>query len=84
MNVKEHQEIVVVETLDGDFTRVFNRLENELYWTNKHIKFMYNFDGTWTKFSMRNYPKVMDSCFLEDDYNKLLRIEKLKRILENE
>ena len=81
MNIKVHQEIILVETEKGEWKRILNKKSNELTWMNDFKSYTLQDNGTWRKLSTRHYPSFLDECDLEDEYQQLLRSEKLKRLI---
>jgi len=82
MKIKQHQEIILVETEKGDWKRVIDKKTNELTWVNEYKSYTKQDDGTWRKLSIRKFPEIQDTCELEEKYQQLLREEKLKRLID--
>ena len=81
MKIKEHQEIILLETPNGDWRRIFDHRYNELSWQNDHKAYRLQDDGTWKKLSTRKQPEIIDRCILEDEYQQLIRKEKINRLV---
>ena len=80
-----HQDIVVVHSQDSEWKRIVDKITNELFWSNDFITFRYIKDkDKWVKITKRKYPKYIDKCYLEIEYQNMLRLQKLERIIEND
>ena len=86
-NVTKMHEVVEVTTENGDnYKRIHDKIKNELYWRNDFKTYLYNENNkTWSLYSeRRGFIGTGGTCWLEDEYEKYLRIQKLKRIIDEE
>jgi len=81
MNIKAHNEIIIVETEKGDWKRISDKQRNEITWMNEFKSYTLQEDGTWRKLSTRHFPEIVDDFELEKEYQQLLRSEKIKRLI---
>jgi len=84
MNIKQHYIIFEIETIDGDYRRIYDKLKSTLIWENDYKQYVYIGEGNWSVYSKkRNRKKIESSCWLEDDYQIYLRKEKFKRLIQD-
>jgi len=83
-NVEKHVEILEIKTENVFWQRIHNKLENTLMWANEFKQYDYDSKSKqWHTFTKRHgHVESTPTCYLEIEYEKYLREEKLKRLIE--
>ena len=84
MKIIHHQEIITIETEKGNWKRVYDIKNNVLSWQNDYKAYTLQPNGQWRRLSLRLSPEIVDKCYLEDEYQEMIRKEKIKRLLKND
>lgn len=77
-----HVETIEFNTVDGLFRRTHDLFSNRLVWWNEYKQYEYK-NKTWQFFTKRKgYVKTVEKCWVEEEYKKYMRKNKLKSIIE--
>jgi len=76
-----HIEVIEFKTDDGIFKRTNDLITNRLVWWNEFKQYEYK-DNKWHYYTKRKgYIKSDEKCWIEDEYKKYLRKNKLKSVI---
>jgi len=79
--ILNHVEIIEFNTDDGVFKRTNDLVSNRLVWWNEFKQYEYK-NNKWDFFTKRKgYVKTIDNCWIEDEYKKYIRKNKLNSII---
>jgi len=81
-NIINHVEIIEFNTNEGVYKRTYDLITNRIVWWNDFKQYEYNKNNKWEFYTKRKgYVKTIEKCWLEDEYKKYLRKNKIKTVI---
>jgi len=86
ITIKSHYEVVNVEIDDIEYQRIYVPDKNQLSWGSDFKDYVYdNKQQSWFEYSKRrNKYTKLETCWIEDEYNKYKRYSKIKNLLKED
>ena len=75
---------IIEANVEGDkYTRIYDKFTKVLRWESDFKSYIFK-DNKWMLVTKRKgFKKYLESCWLEDEYKKYIRIEKIKTLIDD-